>query len=94
MPPLGAGIDAGSGASRAEAEQELQDNGWQNEGPTSKSGGVRWRLPGNQADQVRMMPGNPPDPDPIKQGPYIRFSIRGRIYGPYPLSDFLWGIGM
>jgi Pretoxin HINT domain len=76
------------GASRADAEQELVNNGWQDAGPTAKGDGVRWRLPGNDADQVRMMPGNPADPDVIKQGPYIRLSISGRIYGPFSLSDF------
>ncbi|MHB1597234.1 MAG: Hint domain-containing protein [Streptosporangiaceae bacterium] len=76
------------GASRAQAEQELLSNGWQNAGPTSGDGGVRWRLPGNSADQVRIMPGNPADPAVIKQGPYIRFSIRGVRYGPFGLLSF------
>jgi hypothetical protein len=34
------------------------------------------------------MPGNPDDPNIIKQRPYIRFSIRGARYGPFPLEDF------
>ena len=76
------------GASRSEAERELSNKGWYNAGPTSESGGVRWRLPNNPADQVRIMPGNPSDLTLIKQGPYIRFSIFGTKYGPFSLSDF------
>ena len=73
-----------SGATRAEAEAELSSNGWYNAGSTSGEGGFRWRLPNNIADQVRLMPGRVTDPNPIKQGPYIRFSIGGTKYGPDP----------
>jgi hypothetical protein len=76
------------GASRTQAERELADNGWENEGPTTRGGGVRWRFPGNKSDQIRFMPGNPDDPNIIKQGPYIRLSIRGVKYGPFRLSGF------
>jgi hypothetical protein len=76
------------GASRGEAEQELQSNGWYNAGSSRGEGGVRWRLPGNGSDQVRMMPGNSADPNLIKQGPYIRFSISGTKYGPFSLRAF------
>lgn len=75
-----------SGASRAEAEQELAANGWQEAGSTRGEGGVRWRQPGNISNQVRLMPGKVSDPNPIKQGPYIRFSINGTKFGPYPLG--------
>jgi hypothetical protein len=75
-------------ASRADAETELTRNGWVLEGPTSGGGGVRWRIPGNNADQVRIMPGNPWDPNPIKQGPYIRFSMKGSKSGPFSLLDY------
>jgi RHS repeat-associated protein len=77
-----------TGASRADAETELQENGWYNAGPTREGGGVRWRLPDNPADQARIMPGNMADPNIIKQGPYIRFSLNGIKHGPYPLSSF------
>ncbi len=76
------------GASRADAEQELENSGWYDAGPTREGGGVRWRLPDNPADQVRIMPGNPADPNIIKQGPYIRFSINSAKYGPFSLADF------
>ena len=76
------------GASRSEAEEELLNNGWNNAGPTRGDGGVRWRLPDNSADQVRIMPGNPADPSVIKQGPYIRFSLSGTKYGPFSLREF------
>lgn len=75
------------GATRSEAEQELANSGWYNAGPTSGDG-VRWRLPNNPSDQVRIMRGNPADPNPVKQGPYIRFSISGTKYGPFSLLDF------
>lgn len=77
-----------TGATRAEAEAELSSNGWYNAGSTSGEGGFRWRLPNNIADQVRLMPGRVTDPNPIKQGPYIRFSIGGTKYGPFSLADW------
>ena len=76
------------GATRSEAEKELAANGWEDAGATARSGGVRWRQPGNISNQVRIMPGNPADLNLIKQGPYIRFSISGTKYGPFSLLDF------
>jgi RHS repeat-associated protein len=75
------------GSSRGEAEAELRQAGWAEDGPTRSGGGVRWRRPGNISDQVRIMPGDPLNPNPLKQGPYIRLSISGNKWGPYPLSD-------
>ena len=77
-----------AGATRAEAEAELRSAGWVEEGPTARSGGIRWRIPGNKADLVRIMPGNPNQPNPLKAGPYMRFSIGGSTHGPFPLLDF------
>jgi hypothetical protein len=71
-----------AGKSRAELEDLLQD--WEQR-PTTTEGGVRWFRPGSRdADVVRWMPGNPDDPNPIKQRPYIRASLHGDKYGPYP----------
>jgi hypothetical protein len=34
------------------------------------------------------MPGNPLASDPIKHLPYIRLSINGTKYGPFPILEF------
>jgi hypothetical protein len=71
-----------AGKTRAELEELLQD--W-DQRPTTAEGGVRWFRPESRgADSVRWMPGNPDDPNPVKQAPYIRASLRGEKYGPYP----------
>lgn len=56
-------------------------------GPTSGVGGTKYVFPGTKgSDQIRVMPGNPGDPNPVKRGPYVRVSRGGNTYGPYPLS--------
>ncbi|MDT7572099.1 MAG: hypothetical protein QOE05_2273, partial [Actinomycetota bacterium] len=55
-----------SGATRAEAEDALQKEGWQSAGDSHHGGGIKYRKPGNNADQVRIMPGKATDPNPIK----------------------------
>jgi hypothetical protein len=42
----------------------------------------RPRRPG---DQIRIMRGNPADPDPVKRGPYVRISKSGKVSEPVPL---------
>jgi hypothetical protein len=74
-----------AGKTRAELQELLQD--WEQR-PTTAEGGVRWFRPESKgADSVRWMPGNPDDPNPVKQAPYIRASLRGERYGPYPAGE-------
>jgi RHS repeat-associated protein len=72
------------GASAQEVEDAVPSN-WE-VAPTKKSDGWRWADPARPGDQVRYMPGNPGDPNPVKQGPYIRISIGGQTSGPIPAA--------
>jgi hypothetical protein len=54
--------------------------------PRSDPNGARLRKPGNPADQVRIQSGNPADPNPVKQGPYVRISQGGAVSEPIPLA--------
>jgi hypothetical protein len=47
---------------------------------------MRYADPGNPGTQVRVMPGNPNDPNPVKQGSYARVSTGGMICDPIPLK--------
>ncbi|MFZ3374121.1 MAG: RHS repeat-associated core domain-containing protein, partial [Chthoniobacterales bacterium] len=49
-------------------------------------GGIRYPHPTNRGEQVRVQPGNPADPNPIKQGPYARISKGGTVSPPIPLK--------
>ncbi len=53
---------------------------------TRKGGGTRYADPNKPGDQIRVMPGNPDDPNPAKQGPYVRISRRGKVSDPIPLQ--------
>jgi hypothetical protein len=51
--------------------------------PSKKGGGDRWNEPGTAGTiGIRIMPGNPNDPDPVKQGPYVRILRPGRPQSP------------
>lgn len=47
--------------------------------------GKRFSDPGRPGDQVRIMQGNPADPNPVKRGPYVRVSRLGMVCDPVPL---------
>lgn len=72
------------GRSPAEIEEMIPDS-WARE-PTSGSGGTRYVHPTNRGEQIRVMPGNPDDPNPIKRAPYARISRNGKISDPIPLK--------
>lgn len=42
-----------------------------------KGGGTRYADPARKGDQIRVMPGNPNDSNPVKRGPYLRISKNG-----------------
>jgi len=53
----------------------------------AKSGrGRRFSDPAHKGDQIRVMDGNPADPNPVKRGPYIRISKSGKVSNPIPLK--------
>ncbi len=52
---------------------------------TRRGAGQRFVDPNSRGDQIRMMPGNPRDPNPVKQGPYLRISRSGSTTDPIPL---------
>jgi len=54
--------------------------------PTRKDNGLRYADPARRGDQIRFMRGNPNDPNPVKQGPYVRISKGGQKFGPFPLE--------
>jgi RHS repeat-associated protein len=72
------------GASKRQVER-LIPKGW-TAGPSKRGGGVRYANPSKPGEQVRVMPGNPRDPNPIKQGPYGRISKGGKVSDPIPLK--------
>jgi hypothetical protein len=48
--------------------------------------GTRWLNPNKPGQAVRVMPGKASDPNPVKQGPYVRVSKDGKVSDPVPLS--------
>jgi hypothetical protein len=48
--------------------------------------GKRDSDPERLGDQIRIMTGNPADPDPVKRGPYARISKSGKVSDPIPLA--------
>ena len=48
--------------------------------------GTRHADPNHPGDQIRLMPGNPLDPDPVKRGPYVRISKSAKVSNPIPLG--------
>jgi hypothetical protein len=69
------------GRSEAEVARSIPDD-WK-ASATRKGGGMRYADPGNPGTQVRVMPGNPNDPNPVKQGSYARVSTGGMISDQY-----------
>ena len=53
---------------------------------TRGPGGTRISNPNALGEQGRIMPGNPNDPNPVKQGPYLRISMNGQVSDPIPLK--------
>jgi RHS repeat-associated protein len=52
---------------------------------TRKGGGTRYANPDRPGEQVRIMPGNPNDSNPVKQGPYVVISKDGKTSEHIPL---------
>src|SRR5690606_32790470 len=72
------------GATAAEIDA-LVPSSWV-KSPTKGAGGVRYSHPERLGEQIRVMPGNPVDPNPLKQGPYVRISRNGSVTDPIPLD--------
>lgn len=72
------------GKSPEEVERMIPQ-GWKKSG-TRGEGGTRYANPEKPGEQVRVMPGNSNDPDPVKQGPYCRVSCDGTKSDPIPLK--------
>jgi len=77
--------DPGSltGASAGEVEGAIPD-GWV-KGDSREGGGTRWLNPDRPGEAVRIQPGNPRDPNPVKRGPCVRVSKDGVKSDPIPL---------
>lgn len=74
------------GATTAEVEG-LIPSGWVKSATSAnKSGlGIRYSNPERLGEQIRIMPGKVTDPNPLKQGPYMRISRNGTVTDPIPL---------
>ena len=72
------------GASPADIEWHIPE-GWIVE-PTRTGGGIFYRDPEKHGDGIRVMPGYPGNPDPVKQGPYARVTHNGHRSPPIPLQ--------
>lgn len=75
------------GASPAEIEA-LIPAGWVKSATNVNKGGLgaRYSNPERLGEQIRVMPGKATDPNPIKQGPYLRISRNGSVSDPIPLE--------
>ena len=71
------------GATEQEVERAIPD-GWVKQ-PSRTGGGTRWLNPERTGEAVRVQPGNPRDPNPVKRGPYVRVSKDGKVSNPIPL---------
>jgi hypothetical protein len=80
--------DPGSlaGASTEEVEGAVP-SGWVKT-PTreGEGAGTRYHNPDRRGEAVRVMPGRATDPNPVKQGPYVRISKDGKVSNPVPLK--------
>jgi hypothetical protein len=54
--------------------------------PVRSGLGTRHADPSRPGEQIRVMTGNPADPDPVKRGPYVRISKSGKVSDPIPLA--------
>ncbi len=73
------------GKTPEEVDEMMKSKGWQGES-SKRGGGTRYPNPGVPGEQVRVQPGNPNDPNPVKKGPYGRISSKGKVSAPIPLS--------
>lgn len=73
------------GKSQQEIDDVMKGKGWPSE-PTRNGDGTRYPNPNKPGEQVRVQPGNPNDPNPVKQGPYVRISTEGEKTEPIPLE--------
>jgi RHS repeat-associated protein len=73
------------GKSPEEIDKILRDKGLTGQ-PTRSGGGTKYPVPGQPGDQVRIMPGDPNNDNPAKQGPYGRVSQNGDKSDPIPLE--------
>jgi RHS repeat-associated protein len=69
----------------SESEVRNLTPGWK-ESSSKSGGGTRIANPEKRGEQVRMMPGNKRDPNPTKQGPYLRVSKDGKRSDPIPMK--------
>lgn len=74
------------GATTAEVEG-LIPSGWVKSTTNANKGGlgIRYSNPERLGEQIRIMPGKVTDPNPLKQGPYMRISRNGTVTDPIPL---------
>ena len=70
--------DSIEGKTPEEVEEAAKEAGYTEEQPTKGEGGKRLVKPNSGGRQIRIMPGNPNDPDPVKRGPYVKVPIDGR----------------
>jgi RHS repeat-associated protein len=72
------------GKSKEEIDEIMKNLGLK--GEPSRGGGVRYPVPGQTGDQVRIENGHPNDEDATKQGPYGRVSQNGQTSDPFPIE--------
>lgn len=76
------------GSMRGMDPEEVQDaipDEWL-ETPTRNGLGKRFADPRRPGNQIRIMRGNPADPDPVKRGSCVRISKAGIVSDPVPLQ--------
>jgi RHS repeat-associated protein len=82
MPPRKAGACPNpediEGKSSEEIDDLMQGLGWNGQ-PSNSGGGTRYPNPDVPGEQVRVMPGYPNQPIPVRQGPYVVISSGGNI---------------
>ena len=64
------------GKTPEEVDKIMKEKGWQPE-PSKSGGGTRYPSPDKKGEQVRIQPGYPSNPDPMKRGPYAVISKGG-----------------
>jgi RHS repeat-associated protein len=72
------------GATYDEVVEAIPDD-WQAD-PATSGVGVRYAPPKRKGDQVRIMRGSPFDSDPVKKGPCVNISLRGKTTKHIPLA--------
>lgn len=75
------------GKTAEEIDAAMKGKGWVAKPTKDGEGtGTRYNNPDKPGEQVRVMPGKPTDPNPIKQGPYVRISTEGAKSPPIPIA--------